>query len=64
MERERDLLKLVAPWEFEFPFPGSLTSTFLNAGRKQGMERERELLKLVDKMQESRQAWETRAPDT
>ena len=22
----------LAPWEFEFPFPGSLTSTFLVAG--------------------------------
>ena len=22
----------LAPWEFEFPFPGSLTSTFLGAG--------------------------------
>jgi len=23
----------LAPWEFEFPFPGSLTSTFLMIGR-------------------------------
>ena len=23
----------LAPWEFEFPFPGSLTSTFLGGGR-------------------------------
>jgi len=22
----------LAPWEFEFPFPGSLTSTFLEGG--------------------------------
>ena len=22
----------LAPWEFEFPFPGSLTATFRNAG--------------------------------
>ena len=22
----------LAPWEFEFPFPGSLTSTFLSTG--------------------------------
>ena len=25
----------LAPWEFEFPFPGSLTSTFLLQSRKQ-----------------------------
>ena len=24
----------LAPWEFELPFPGSLTSTFLNRGWK------------------------------
>jgi len=24
----------LAPWEFEFPFPGSLTSTFLGVGRR------------------------------
>ena len=24
----------LAPWEFEFPFPGSLTSTFLEGGRQ------------------------------
>jgi len=24
----------LAPWEFEFPFPGSLTSTFLYAGMR------------------------------
>ena len=23
----------LAPWEFEFPFPGSLTSTFLTGGQ-------------------------------
>jgi len=23
----------LAPWEFEFPFPGSLTSSFLDIGR-------------------------------
>ena len=23
----------LAPWEFEFPFPGSLTSTFLSTGQ-------------------------------
>ena len=23
----------LAPWEFEFPFPGSFTSTFLSRGR-------------------------------
>jgi len=23
----------LTPWEFEFPFPGSLTSTFLSRGR-------------------------------
>ena len=27
----------IAPWEFEFPFPGSLTSTFL-AGREEGRD--------------------------
>ncbi|KAJ1467523.1 hypothetical protein T484DRAFT_1858565 [Baffinella frigidus] len=32
--------------------------------RREGMERERELLKLVDKMKESRESWESRAPDT
>jgi len=26
----------LAPWEFEFPFPGSLTSTFLNRSWKRG----------------------------
>ena len=26
----------LAPWEFEFPFPGSLTSTFLGVGAGPG----------------------------
>jgi len=26
----------LAPWVFEFPFPGSLTATFLGSGRVQG----------------------------
>ena len=25
----------LAPWEFEFPFPGSLTSTFLGGGTQE-----------------------------
>jgi len=27
----------LAPWEFEFPFPGSLTSTFLGSIKYRGM---------------------------
>ena len=27
----------LAPWEFEFPFPGSLTSTFLGAQHAVGV---------------------------
>jgi len=29
----------LAPWEFEFPFPGSLTSTFLDATPPSGVRR-------------------------
>ena len=28
----------LAPWEFEFPFPGSLTSTFLQVAQKYSTE--------------------------
>ena len=31
----------LAPWEFEFPFPGSLTSTFLVPRRQQSVPQER-----------------------
>ena len=56
-ERERDLYRQptgpspldrrnektgLAPWEVEFPFPGSLTSTFLGgASRPEARERDR-----------------------
>ena len=32
----------LAPWEFEFPFPGSLTSTFLSLTSRAAEEEEEE----------------------
>ena len=37
----------LAPWEFEFPFPGSLTSTFLNRLK---IMRERLMLASLDEI--------------
>jgi len=34
----------LAPWEFEFPFPGSLTSTFLEQGKGARFRSKREQL--------------------
>jgi len=33
----------LAPWEFEFPFPGSLTSTFRETGDREAGEQAEEL---------------------